>query len=209
MYCKLGFRTNRSCDAPDTRSLVEALCLGKAVCSITDSAGFFGTVTGGCAGNPTPHKLAVSLGCGTHPSFAVDFEQEFQGGLVLNVNGKAGQRVKISAGELIGKFAERYNVATNSPIVSDGGVGQDWGNEFIWTLREGPQEIVQHNYAERWATAAIWNNPLNHLSEIGSIFHSHSNGVQEERNTVFCSGKVLIRRFCVLRFRIQFSGPRF
>ncbi len=165
--CATGLHHNRSCDSPSAVPSLESLCIGKTACSIPDSAGFFaptgpqpGASGTGCKGFPTPHTLAVSVGCGVHKRYTVDFEQEFEGGIVLNMSaGTAGHRVKISLGELMGEAAKRFETVTGSPLVSPD-VAQTWGAEFIWTLRDGPQIISQHKYVNfRYAELIFLDGP--------------------------------------------------
>ena len=165
--CEAGnLQHNRSCQSPSAVGLIESLCLGRSECSIPDSAGFFSPTgpapgsAGGCQGFPTPHRLAVSLGCGVHTRYAVDFKQEFEGGLILQTTqGTAGHRVKISLGELMGEAARHFEMATNQPTVADD-VTQTWGADFVWTLREGEQTITQHNYVNfRYAELVFLDGP--------------------------------------------------
>ncbi len=165
--CATGLHHNRSCDSPSAVPSLESLCIGKTACNIPDSAGFFsptgpqpGAKEAGCNGFPTPHTLAVSVGCGVHKRYTVDFEQEFEGGIVLNMSaGTAGHRVKISLGELMGDAAKRFENVTGSPLIS-ADVAQTWGAEFIWTLRDGPQIISQHNYVNfRYAELIFLDGP--------------------------------------------------
>ena len=165
--CATGLRHNRSCDSPSAVPAIEGLCIGKTACNIPDAAGFFsptgpepGAPGRGCEGYPAPHTLAVSVGCGVHARYTVDFEQEFQGGIVLNMSaGTAGHRIKISLGELMGEAAKRFESVTGSPLVS-ADVAQTWGADFIWTLRDGPQTITQHNYVNfRYAELIFLDGP--------------------------------------------------
>ena len=76
--------------------------------------------------------------------FLVDFGREFQGGLILNVEGgEAGTTVSIMSGE--SRF-RLHNKSYTGPVTSK--VGDDWGYNFTWTLRDGDQTIEQHEYME-------------------------------------------------------------
>jgi hypothetical protein len=100
--CATRFKPNRTCQTSTTaQKLVEGLCLGKSKCSIPVSADEFGDPP--C---PEPHKLAAFVNCSkAFGRYIVDFEQEFQGGLVISLpqgtKGIAGQRIKIVAGEVL------------------------------------------------------------------------------------------------------------
>jgi hypothetical protein len=72
-------------------------------------------------------------------TFVVDFEQEFQGGPILTMNGTAGHRVRVTGGEL-------YNHLAPSETADATAVTHTWGYEYIWTMRDGMQTIQQHNF---------------------------------------------------------------
>ena len=63
-------------------------------------------------------------------SFTVDFTREFQGGLILTImGGKAGQEVKIDAGESLSRV---HNRTYTGPVTEK--VGNDWGYSFTWKV---------------------------------------------------------------------------
>ena len=76
--------------------------------------------------------------------YTIDFTREFQGGLILSVEGGvAGQAVSIDAGE---SLSQVHNKTYTGPVNEK--VGNDWGYSFTWTLRDGKQTIEQHEYME-------------------------------------------------------------
>eukprot|EP00040_Diaphanoeca_grandis_P032975 m.200886 g.200886 ORF g.200886 m.200886 type:complete len:930 (-) comp32780_c0_seq3:56-2845(-) len=75
-------------------------------------------------------------------AFFVDFGRELQGGVILDVgDGVAGTMVNIISGELL-----LLNGSTDSSTGSRIDPSNTWGYDFNWTLRDGEQQIVQHNY---------------------------------------------------------------
>lgn len=138
-HCPGNLTKNKNCDANGAQSIVETACVGKVSCSVVASNSVFGGDP--CEG--TPKALAVELKCGQAPtptpqpiqptSFLADFGREFQGGLRLAVgDGSAGQKVYITCGESL----------------KGNDVGDTWGWEFDWTLRDGAQLLEQHKYME-------------------------------------------------------------
>ena len=82
------------------------------------------------------------IGCAN--SYTIDFTREFQGGLILEIEGGvAGQEVKIDAGE---SLSQLHNRTYTGPVTEK--VGSDWGYSFTWTMRDGTQTIEQHEYME-------------------------------------------------------------
>ena len=150
--CATGFKVSPTCDAPGARVLAESLCLGKPACAVTMATGFSSTLkppyNTSCGANLT---FAIKVRCGKHEKYVVDFGQEIQGGVVLSMTGTAGHRVKIAAGELMGEANDEFNRRTNVTaydqwLGTTDYVGQTWGYEFTWTMRDGSQSITQHNY---------------------------------------------------------------
>jgi hypothetical protein len=76
--------------------------------------------------------------------FVADFAKELQGGLRLTVgDGTAGQTVQISCGESL----------------SGDTVGDTWGWDTVWTLREGTQVLEQHKYQECRFVSLLFSEP--------------------------------------------------
>ena len=77
--------------------------------------------------------------------------------MVLGVpNGVAGQRVRICGGELLGIHLPSGSL----PSVSGGAVANTWGYDFVWTMRDGPQVLTQHNYMTfRYASFTFMDAP--------------------------------------------------
>ena len=158
--CGSGFTADPTCDAVGALTLTESLCLGKPRCDIiAGSAGYAECLDdAGLLKPPTnssckkhSRTFAVQVNCGKREQYSVDFGQEFQGGVVLSLTGTSGHRVKIKAGELMGAGNDRYQKQTNRTAYSDwydpyDYVGQTWGYEWTWTLRDGRQTIAEHNY---------------------------------------------------------------
>ena len=91
--------------------------------------------------DPTTTRFADPTGSG-RPSFFVDFGREFQGGVVLDVKGGAkGAVFRIISGELLLPGGAMDNT-TGSRLDP----ARTWGYDTNWTLRDGDQRLVQHNY---------------------------------------------------------------
>ena len=91
--------------------------------------------------DPTTTRFTDPTG-GSRPSFFVDFGREFQGGVVLDVLGGAkGATFRIISGELLLPDGGMDNT-TGSRLDPD----RTWGYDTNWTLRDGDQRLVQHNY---------------------------------------------------------------
>lgn len=83
---------------------------------------------------------------GTKHWYFVDFGKEFQGGVrFATSSGTAGQNFTVIAGESR-EFTDPKNKQNKGPVTSV--VGDTWGYEFPWTLRDGAQVLVQHQYME-------------------------------------------------------------
>lgn len=157
-----SFKVDSKCNSNHSMSVLTALCMGKADCTISASCATFHEELSGkdafcydikkhldaavtCKKSPTSSARAAAVAAaaaaaaaptpaaaGTH--FWVDFGREFQGGLILDVpEGNAGQNVSLKCGE---------------SITPTGTVGSTWGWEFVWTLRAGAQRLEQHKYME-------------------------------------------------------------
>lgn len=87
----------------------------------------------------------TSLFCPGATVFYADFGREFQGGVRLSVAGGAdGQRVVIVSGESRQRAYPKNKTNTDTlPFVGD-----TWGYNMTWTLRDGDQTIEQHAYME-------------------------------------------------------------
>jgi hypothetical protein len=58
-----------------------------------------------------------------------------------------------------GEAAERFERVTAAPLISPD-VAQTWGADFIWTFRDGPQVLQQHNYVNfRYAELIFLDGP--------------------------------------------------
>ena len=138
--CPDSLAVDPTCNAAASLSVVKAACVGKTSCTVAATNDVFG-------GDPcfdTPKSLAVKLQCPGQPppspppsspqSFIADFGREFQGGLRLWIgeDGVANTTVEIACGESL-----KGDV-----------VGDTWGWEFTWTLRDGMQVLEQHKYME-------------------------------------------------------------
>lgn len=78
--------------------------------------------------------------------YLIDFGRELQGGLRFHTDaGVAGTRVMITAGESR-VFSNPKNKTDKGPVTDV--VGDDWGYDFVWTLRDGEQMLEQHQYME-------------------------------------------------------------
>ena len=154
-----------SCDAKLSTLAAQSLCLGNRNCSIPvglqAAESLFGQPGPKC--NATaPKKLAVQVTCSKRSGsgeMIADFGQEFQGGLVLDIpNGVAGQRVRIRGGELLGIHLP--GKSESLPSGSGSAVSNTWGYEFVWTMRDGPQVLTQHNYMTfRYASFTFMDAP--------------------------------------------------
>ena len=83
---------------------------------------------------------------GSKTWYFIDFGTEFQGGLRFATDaGIAGRKVTITSGESR-EFTNPKNKTNKGPVTMF--VGDTWGYQFEWTLRDGPQLIEQHQYME-------------------------------------------------------------
>jgi len=102
------------------------------------------------------HAAVAARGSGA--SFFVDFGKEFQGGLVLDVEGGvAGTEVTITTAEMCAPMKNTPAGNTSDTCTS---VSQTWGWELHWTLRGSAQKIEQHQYMLfRYATVVFSKPP--------------------------------------------------
>lgn len=102
---------------------------------------------------PTVTRNASSA----RPSSLVDFGCDFQGGLVLTVDdADPGTVVQFITGELL-----LLNGSTDATTFSRIDPSNTWGYGFNWTLRSGPQTIIQHNYMLfRYASVVVVEGSL-------------------------------------------------
>jgi hypothetical protein len=98
--CNPGYNTS-TCHAPNSYSVVAALCLGKSSCTLNATNGAFG-------GDPcygTAKTLAVELsGCEPAPAspvYVVDFGENLSGWTRINVKGPAGTTIVLRHAEVL------------------------------------------------------------------------------------------------------------
>eukprot|EP00049_Salpingoeca_infusionum_P017850 m.354639 g.354639 ORF g.354639 m.354639 type:complete len:1153 (-) comp17070_c0_seq1:211-3669(-) len=91
-----AFKTG-SCNANDTVSIVEKLCVGKSSCSISASDTVFGDP---CYG--TVKQLAVQgVGCSTPAKYVVDFGENLSGVVRINATGPSGTPIVLRHAEVL------------------------------------------------------------------------------------------------------------
>lgn len=151
-----------SCDAADSVSVLEKACVGKASCEIAIGVALFGEPC-----HLTAKKLAWDVTCSAAATtdvaaaaaagdetveldrggqdagaagkaYLIDFGLELQGGVNITfTNAKAGQKVTVKLSE---------ELLPNGQIKVPMRTGNDF--EDTWTLRDGTQTVMQHEYME-------------------------------------------------------------
>ena len=141
-----------SCDASDTKTVLDKACVGRSACKIAIGVSLFGEPC-----HHVPKKLAWAVTCtastevdgdqssvsSTHgveadTAYLIDFGLEMQGGVNISfTHAKAGQKVRVKLSE---------ELLPNGHIKVPMRTGNDF--EDAWTLRDGPQTVMQHEYME-------------------------------------------------------------
>eukprot|EP01043_Picozoa_sp_COSAG02_P035702 COSAG02_NODE_2574_length_8500_cov_21.668254_3_plen_559_part_00 len=154
-----------SCDASDTLAVLDKACVGRPACEIAIGVHLFGepchlvhkklawAVTCAASGpgpsQPTRGQLNATgshedvfahshAGIGPGTAYLIDFGLEMQGGVNITFsNAEAGQKVRVKLSE---------ELLPNGQIK----VPMRTTNDFddTWTLRDGPQTVMQHEYME-------------------------------------------------------------
>jgi hypothetical protein len=170
-----------SCDASDTVAVLEKACVGRPACEIAIGVHLFGepchlvhkklawavtcTIPGpgatrdqlnasGSNEDAFAHSRASNNGPVT--AYLIDFGLEMQGGVNITFsNAKAGQKVRVKLSE---------ELLPNGQIKVPMRTSNDFDDS--WTLRDGPQTVMQHEYME-FRYAEIVRSHLE--KQIGSI----------------------------------------